>query len=450
MSQNSTLFQIAKLLALTLTIVFLLSGYMTLMSKRAEMTDVAPTPPTLTIASTNTAAAATASNTPAATSTDAPTAPSSPTVLPTHTNTATPTASPTASATHTPTISATEILPTFTALPSATATAELTATPTLTPEITSTPTLTPTLEITSTPTLTATSTPSGPPTETPTPTLTPTPVPRTLPATDAPDYTQAESHFWFTRPFTDAYYTWGSWYYPYGTNNNGEYLWHRGSDIQNPQNTPIVAVGDGLVVFASDDLTRAIGPELNFYGQAVVIQHDKWAASDEPEDALSVFTLYGHVEKVLVQEGESVSAGQPIALVGQRGVALGPHLHLEVRLGENSYLSTQNPNLWVRPDEGYGVIAGRVVDVNNFYVPQQLITLHRADNPNKFWRQTRTYPDHRYTFDPQWGETFTFGDVPVGEYLIKTTFDGKTCSVPVTVTNQSLVFALINSMNNEQ
>jgi len=39
------------------------------------------------------------------------------------------------------------------------------------------------------------------------------------------------------------------------------------------------------------DLTRAIGPELNFYGQAVVIQHDKWAASDEPEDALSVFTL---------------------------------------------------------------------------------------------------------------------------------------------------------------
>ena len=438
MTKNSTIFQIAKLLAVTLSIVFLVSGYMTLVSRRAEITNVAPT---ATTASTKAAAATPANtNTPAATPTDAPTASSSPTAAPTYTNTATPTASPTASATRTPTISATEILPTFTALPSATTT----LTPSL--EIAFTPTLTPasTLEITSTPTLTATSTPSGPPTETPTPTVTPTPVPRTVFATDAPDYTQAKSHFWFTRPFTDAYYTWGSWYYPYGTNNNGAYLWHRGSDIQNPQNTPIVAVGDGLVVFAAEDTTRALGPEPNFYGQAVVIQHDKWALSDKPEDALSVFSLYGHVEKVLVQEGESVTAGQPIALVGQRGVAMGPHLHLEVRLGENSYLNTQNPDLWVRPDEGYGVIAGRVVDANNFYVPQQLVTLHRADNPDKFWRQTRTYPDHRYTFDPQWGETFTFGDVPVGEYLVKTTFDGKTYSVPVTVTNQSLVFALIS------
>ena len=438
MTKNSTIFQIAKLLAVTLSIVFLVSGYMTLVSRRAEITNVAPT---ATTASTKAAAATPANtNTPAATPTDAPTASSSPTAAPTYTNTATPTASPTASATRTPTISATEILPTFTALPSATTT----LTPSL--EIAFTPTLTPasTLEITSTPTLTATSTPSGPPTETPTPTVTPTPVPRTVFATDAPDYTQAKSHFWFTRPFTDAYYTWGSWYYPYGTKNNGAYLWHRGSDIQNPQNTPIVAISDGLVVFAAEDTARALGPEPNFYGQAVVIQHGKWALSDKPEDALSVFSLYGHVEKVLVQEGESVTAGQPIALVGQRGVAMGPHLHLEVRLGENSYLNTQNPDLWIRPDEGYGVIAGRVVDANNFYVPQQLVTLHRADNPDKFWRQTRTYPDHRYTFDPQWGETFTFGDVPVGEYLVKTTFDGKTHSVPVTVTNQSLVFALIS------
>ncbi len=438
MAKNSSLFQIAKLLAVTLTIVFLVSGYMTLVSRRAKMTNVAPTATTVSTK----AAAATPSNTPAATPTDVAAIASSPTALPTRTNTATPTASPTASATrtptitatHTPAISATEALPTFTAIPSATAAVELTATATLTPSP----------EITSTPALTATGTPSGPPTETPTPTVTPTPVPRTVFATDAPDYTQAESHFWFTRPFTDAYYTWGSWYYPYGTNNNGDYLWHRGSDIQNPQNTPIVAIGDGLVVFAAEDATRALGPEPNFYGQAVVIQHNKWDVSEVPEDSLSVFSLYGHVEKVLVQEGESVTAGQPIALVGQRGVALGAHLHLEVRLGENSYLNTQNPDLWVRPDEGYGVIAGRVVDANNFYVPQQLVTLHRADNPDKFWRQTRTYPDHRYTFDPQWGETFTFGDVPVGKYLVKTTFDGKTYSVPVTVTNQSLVFALIS------
>jgi len=84
------------------------------------------------------------------------------------------------------------------------------------------PAVTITLELTQTTTVTNTAaiTEAG----APTPTL--TPVPRTvIVPTDIPDYTEAEDHFWFERPFTDEYSTWGSYYYPYGTNALGKSFW---------------------------------------------------------------------------------------------------------------------------------------------------------------------------------------------------------------------------------
>jgi murein DD-endopeptidase MepM/ murein hydrolase activator NlpD len=270
------------------------------------------------------------------------------------------------------------------------------------------------------------------------PTPTPTPVPRTVQVPpDIPDYTQVEDHFWFTRSFTDAFRTWGSYYYPYGTSGRGQYFWHHGIDIQNPQGTTIVAVGDGTVTHAGPDNIKPLGPWPDFYGQAVVIRHDRdW-------DGLPVYTLYGHVSKVLVQIGQRVKVGDPIAEVGQLGVALGAHLHLEVRLGANSYFDTRNPDLWVRSDFGSGVIAGRVVDYQNYFVPQQLVTLHRANDPGRFWRQTFTYPDGEVSSDKNYVETFTFSDVPVGSYLVKTFFDGRQLTLPITVTNQTTIFALL-------
>lgn len=271
-----------------------------------------------------------------------------------------------------------------------------------------------------------------------TPTPTPTPVPRTvLVPTDIPDYTEIEDHFWFTRPFTDDYQTWGSYYYPYGTNAGGQYFWHRGIDVQNPQSTTIIAVDDGTVTHAGPDDRILLGPWPDFYGQAVIIKHNRtWQGQP-------VYTLYGHVSRVLVQNGQQVKRGDPIAEVGQLGVALGPHLHLEVRLGAGTYEDTRNPDLWVIPDPGFGAISGRVVDYQNYFVPQQLVTLHLANSPSKFWRQTFTYPDNVVSSDDQYVETFTFSDVPAGSYLLKTFFDGQQLTVPITVTNQSTSFALM-------
>jgi murein DD-endopeptidase MepM/ murein hydrolase activator NlpD len=382
--------------------------------------------------------------------------------------TATPTKTPTKPATPTPTVT-----PTPTATPTLTSTPTNTSTPTATPTSTSTPTftpepptstsipptptftpmptepvvvtetmgavegavgqlLTPTLEITQTVPITNVIAPTN------TPVPTPPPLPRTVQVlADLPDYRAVEDHFWFTRPFTEAYTSWGSYYYPYGTNARGQYFWHFGIDIQNSQRTPIIATEDGVVTHAGPDDVKEVGPWPDFYGQAVVIKHDRtW-------QGLPLYTLYGHVSEALVRVGQQVEAGDIIARVGQLGVALGPHLHYEVRVGAGTYYDTRNPDLWLRPDPGYGVIAGRVVDYQDYYVPQQLVTLHRANEPGNFWRQTFTYPDNQVNSDDNLGETFTFSDVPVGDYLLKTFFDGRQLVVPVTVRDRRTAFVLL-------
>jgi len=379
--------------------------------------------------------------TPTATKTPTKPATPTPTTTPTSSPTATPTATSTATNTPTPTETSTNT-PSPTPVPP-------TATPTATFALTVTEVegggeigeipqaqeiITGTLALTQTAGLTSSGviTPAGPPPPTP------TPAPRTaIVPPDIPDYRAAEDHFWFSRPFTEAFTTWGSYYYPYGTNAGGRFFWHSGIDIQNPHGATIVAVGDGTVTFAGPDDQTAIGPWPDFYGQAVVIEHDRrW--ENQP-----VYTLYGHVSRVLVQVGQQVKAGDPIAEVGQLGVAIGPHLHLEVRVGPGTYNDVRNPDLWVRPDLGFGVIAGRVVDYQNYFVPQQLVTLHRAEQPSRFWRQTYTYPDNVVKSDDKYVETFAFGDVPAGSYLLKTFFDGHQLTIPLTVTNQATSFVLM-------
>ncbi len=360
---------------------------------------------------------ATATTTPSGTPTNPPTVPSTATPIPLPIKTSTNTPTPTSTAT-------------FTLTPEL----AITFNPSKTTTISTEPTITATFELTHTLPLTTSEviTPMG------TPTPTPTPVPRTVMAPiDIPNYAEIEDHFWFTRPFTDAYKTWGSYYYPYGTNGRGQYLWHHGIDIENPQGTTIVAVGAGTVNHAGPDDEALLGLVPNFYGQAVVIEHDqRW--QDQP-----VYTLYGHVSKVLVQPGQRVEAGDPIAEVGQAGVAIGPHLNLEIRIGSATYDDTRNPDLWIRPDPGHGVIAGRVVDYQGYYVPQQLITLHRAEAPSRFWRETYTYPDNEVNADEGYFETFTFSDVLAGNYLLKTFFDGRQLTVPVAVTNSVTSFVLL-------
>jgi lipoprotein NlpD len=89
---------------------------------------------------------------------------------------------------------------------------------------------------------------------------------------------------------------------------------HEGIDLEAPSGTPVLAAREGRVLYA--------GNTVRGYGNMVVLQH-----------ANDLLTAYAHNSELLVQVGDKVRAGQPIARVGQSGRATAPHLHFEVRRG---------------------------------------------------------------------------------------------------------------------
>ena len=91
----------------------------------------------------------------------------------------------------------------------------------------------------------------------------------------------------------------------------GETNFHRGIDIPAPLGTAINAAADGTVLFAGERGT---------YGNLVIVSH-----------ANGFVTYYAHCSKFLVQAGDQVTQGQPIAAVGSTGRSTGPHCHFEVR-----------------------------------------------------------------------------------------------------------------------
>jgi len=99
---------------------------------------------------------------------------------------------------------------------------------------------------------------------------------------------------------------------------------HSGLDIANRIGTPLVAAADGVVIEA--------GPASGF-GLWVRIEH-----SD------GTVTVYGHMDTITVNVGESVKAGDQIATMGSRGYSTGPHLHFEV-WDPNGYKI--NPMTWL-------------------------------------------------------------------------------------------------------
>jgi murein DD-endopeptidase MepM/ murein hydrolase activator NlpD len=132
-----------------------------------------------------------------------------------------------------------------------------------------------------------------------------------------------------------------------------------------------------------------------------------------------------------------------LGLVGMTGVAIGNHLHLEVRLGDNAYESTRNPVLWLRPEPGQGVIAGLLVDGQGQPLPETPITFFRAAEPSKWWRQIQTYADREVNPDDELGENFALGYVPAGEYLVKAKVGERSYVQPVVVEAGDIAFVLL-------
>ncbi len=87
---------------------------------------------------------------------------------------------------------------------------------------------------------------------------------------------------------------------------------HTGVDLRGKKGTPIKAINDGRVVLTGDHF---------FSGLFVVIDHGG-----------GIQSMYFHMDKIQVQQGEMVEKGAIIGSVGSTGRATGPHLHWGVRV----------------------------------------------------------------------------------------------------------------------
>jgi hypothetical protein len=223
-------------------------------------------------------------------------------------------------------------------------------------------------------------------------------------------------------------------YFPYGATGGGKYHLHHGGDYVNPAGTPVLAAADGMVIVAGDDKTIVYGLEPNFYGNLVIQELDRQF------QGRPVYVLYGHLSQVDAQVGQHLDTGDVLGLVGMTGVAIGNHLHLEVRLDASTYQSTRNPALWLRPDPDQGAIAGLVVDGKGKPILETPVTFFRAAEPSKWWRQTQTYGQGDVNGDDALGEDFALPYVPAGEYIVKVKVGDKSYTQHVTVSPGEVAF----------
>lgn len=104
--------------------------------------------------------------------------------------------------------------------------------------------------------------------------------------------------------------------YGYSRQTVGQSITHKGTDFRAEEGTSVAAMNRGIVRLAQT---------LPTYGKTVIIDH-----------GLGLFTLYMHLSKIKVNEGELVKVGQAIGLSGQTGYAENPHLHVSVWIGKVS------------------------------------------------------------------------------------------------------------------
>ena len=87
---------------------------------------------------------------------------------------------------------------------------------------------------------------------------------------------------------------------------------HSGIDLAAPAGTPIVSPADGTIITTGTYF---------FNGNTIFIDHGQ-----------GLITMYCHMSKILVKEGDKVRKGQQIGAIGMTGRATGPHLHWSVSL----------------------------------------------------------------------------------------------------------------------
>ncbi len=137
-----------------------------------------------------------------------------------------------------------------------------------------------------------------------------------------PDGVKPEETLWSPRsyvaqrtPDAGAVTASGQFVWPTGGTITQRYSWyHKGIDIANRSAPGIVAADSGKVIVAG-------WPDRSGYGNRVMVDHGN-----------GFVTLYAHLQKIYVTEGQTVKRGDVIGQMGSTGRSTGTHLHFEVRL----------------------------------------------------------------------------------------------------------------------
>jgi hypothetical protein len=273
----------------------------------------------------------------------------------------------------------------------------------------------------------------------PIPTFTSTPIPVLIISTNTPvacdpstvNYCITDGHFILQRPVKPPANDSVDSTYGYGSTANGTRDPHHGVEFVNESGTPVYAAAAGEVIFAGPDEEAIYSPWKNYYGNLVVIKHD-----DE------IFTLYAHLSKIDVQAGQAVLVGERIGEVGRTGVAIGSHLHFEVRREDvQDYFATQNPELWLAPNQDengklFGTLAISIV-AQDLAFQYAEFTIHYYPDRNQ--PPVKSYYATTYARDMMTGEeNAALGDLPAGNYRIALDYDGRLYERWITVKSGKL------------
>ena len=216
-------------------------------------------------------------------------------------------------------------------------------------------------------------------------------------------------HFYFARPISADEINWPLANYRYG----GVFfknVVHTGVDIPVKTGTPVIAAGPGRINWAGYGLYRGMHDPTDPYGLAVVIRHEFGY------DGQTLYTVYGHLSRIDVTVGQPVETGDMLGLSGATGNVTGPHLHFEVRIGGNSFSRSRNPELWMAPPQGWGVLAGSLMDVTGLYLPREQVLIRSEDTGQKW--TVISYGEGAANKDFYYNENVVIGDLPAGNYSI--------------------------------
>lgn len=231
---------------------------------------------------------------------------------------------------------------------------------------------------------------------------------------------------WFDRPIAVADNPLIDQTYRYGSTMGGNFQQHQGVEFNNPDGTPVHAIGSGTVVYAGPAERGAL---------TIVIRMDSVLVT--PGGTLNLFSVYYHNSALKVAVGDRVARGQVISLVGHTGRATNDHLHLEVHAAPTDSVGlivdslqrfppyTTNPELWIAPPENTGIVAGQVWDSTGKPVPGARIYGLRKTEPRETpLSYVETYRDRAHPH-PLYHEHFAIGGVPPGSFVVGTEIDGR-------------------------